>query len=556
MLLRLLLGLALLPGCALNPFTAKIISEPLLVHTKSSATSQNETKAFVLLHGIYGDEGTFGNLPLLLQNHYPGSSVYVMSYWSSRVFPNFQRLQDLGSEFKIHLEQIASKHEEIIIIAHSQGGLIAKYAILRLLETGGGRELLNSMKLVMVGTPNLGSPYATYNNIFVNSLFAPVTYAYALVTQLPPFIFFVDNAIIYNRQAFDMSELLVTLKEFGLQKEVHAPFIHKMILDWGNHFPVITDSTRPKLYAIVGVKDIFNQLGLSDGVVHSTNALFAGVSSNRIWYVPYKHFGEEMHINEETHRSFLAIQEIIADSSPVNQQAISPLPRVSVSFVVFVANDVEDVYPWPPAEFTAVAVEMESIERKGLFKTFRLREDLIASSIRLVTNFVLLPFDILQTTVIGAVVGEGVLADIKATMRGTFEKDEYRQLDRRLLSYPLQIAEGSYKVTLKLSKRIRRFHGIWRSEVDTGTVEFILTDDPEDTDGKCIIKPAIKWESLNQTIWKSQEVGGALTGGPGTGSIHPPKLKIVRNAVNYIRADAWQSKQNELSVVVVGCEER
>jgi len=115
-------------GCALNSFQATIIPTPPTVTPGSRVlgcdkntgsqqlkvlSSANETsptrqpvKTFVLIHGIYGDEKTFGELPFLLACDYKGSSVYTTKYWSSQWLPNFQRLKDLGREFQYFLEKI------------------------------------------------------------------------------------------------------------------------------------------------------------------------------------------------------------------------------------------------------------------------------------------------------------------------------------------------------------------------------------------------------------------------------------------------------------------
>src|SRR2546427_3069275 len=133
-----------LSACQGNPFRAKISSQPPLGLSPDDVLACGKTrnqplkgKVFILIHGIYGDSATFGSLPEYLREDHPGSCVYVMSYWSSQFLPNFQKLDELGSEFRLHLERIglAASGSEIIIIAHSQGGLLAKDAILKLKKT-------------------------------------------------------------------------------------------------------------------------------------------------------------------------------------------------------------------------------------------------------------------------------------------------------------------------------------------------------------------------------------------------------------------------------------
>jgi triacylglycerol esterase/lipase EstA (alpha/beta hydrolase family) len=155
--------------------------------------------AFVLIHGIYGDEDTFDRLqdeltfdPDLAK--LGPFSVYLMEYWSKRYLPNFQSLSELGRTFKRRIEELVDckKPNEIIIIAHSQGGLIAKEAVLSWREKGDDRGILEKTKLILIGTPNSFSTFAAYNNLFVNSIFAPITWVTGIFTA--PF----GKAFVYN----------------------------------------------------------------------------------------------------------------------------------------------------------------------------------------------------------------------------------------------------------------------------------------------------------------------------------------------------------------------
>jgi triacylglycerol esterase/lipase EstA (alpha/beta hydrolase family) len=183
--LLLIVLLAIGSGCSLNSFSSTIIKDTVTSDDGLSVKSDSRAlescpavntratgqadKAFVLIHGIYGGGDTFGELPTLLACDYPGASVYVMRYWSSQLLPNFQRLIDLGRAFHSKLEEISTreKGKEIVIIAHSQGRLIAREAILRLKGSDNNEEqgqkdpaheaILKNLKLIMIGTPNYGS---------------------------------------------------------------------------------------------------------------------------------------------------------------------------------------------------------------------------------------------------------------------------------------------------------------------------------------------------------------------------------------------------------------
>jgi len=331
-LFYVILWLAGALGCSvtkpsLNSFQASIsVEKKMPPRRDTSLIGMGGRRVVILIHGIYGDADTFGELAnLLLEDQdLKADSVFVMEYWSSRIFPNFQRLADLGAEFAGHLETIASSEAgaQVVVIAHSQGGLIARNAILAMKDEG-KTAILDRMKLIMIGTPNYASMYATYNNLIVNSVFAGVTYGLTLATGglAPP--------LVYNRQAYDMANTRVDL--FG-QNDRLSPFMENMILRWAKAFPAGANES-PKVYAIVGVKNLFDHYDLSDGVVHSLNSLFAGVPAQRVHHVPYRHFGDEAAIEDDSHRTYRAIKAILMeDDNPVpGEQRLSPFPDFAIS---------------------------------------------------------------------------------------------------------------------------------------------------------------------------------------------------------------------------------
>ncbi len=217
---KLLLVLSLLStgGCLiwdrphqLNSFRSYIGTNKEHLDLSPVCASNARPKHFVLLHGIYGDGKTFGRLPELLttqSNYACAKSVHIMDYWSSRFFPNFQRLEDLGNAFESNLREIANRgsDEDIFIIAHSQGGLIARHAIAALASDPAAKDIVNRITLIMIGTPNLPSAYATLNNAFVNSVLFPATYGFALLQTFVKPVVKEQHALIYNRQAFDMAD--------------------------------------------------------------------------------------------------------------------------------------------------------------------------------------------------------------------------------------------------------------------------------------------------------------------------------------------------------------
>ena len=94
--------LFILSGCQSNPFQAKIFTGVYHQDTNKLLDvdleetddldisglmncSKRIDRAFILIHGIYGDSETFGNLSRLLQEDYSNSCILMFSYWSSRI---------------------------------------------------------------------------------------------------------------------------------------------------------------------------------------------------------------------------------------------------------------------------------------------------------------------------------------------------------------------------------------------------------------------------------------------------------------------------------------
>ena len=311
--------------------------------------SFSDDQTFVLIHGIYGDKDTFYELPKYLYDRVR-VSIFMMEYWSNRWFPNFQSLSELGRAFKVGLEEIVycRKPKELIIIAHSQGGLIAKESVLSWIEEDDPREILDRTKLILIGTPNNFSTYAALNNLFVNSLYAPVTVVTGLLS-VPLF----DKAFVYNRQAYDMAEDLSGLNDLlvwmgiGEGKKFRSRFMTNHITKWGEKFPSgVRVKDKPKTYAIVGIRDLYNDFALSDGIVHSDTFLYAGIPSERVHYVPYRHFDAIAAVDNSFHLTLDAIEKIL---KPVenpeenlevnkNKQNLSPFQSFPYSLVTFVTE--------------------------------------------------------------------------------------------------------------------------------------------------------------------------------------------------------------------------
>lgn len=122
------------------------------------ANVKTADKVVIFIHGIIGEtKSMVGALNIPLEE---GERTIGQGYEAHLCF-DYENLntpiQETAQQFKKKLEEAGLKKghgKEVHIVAHSMGGLVSRWMI----EQEGGNEIVN--KLVMLGTPNNGSPWA------------------------------------------------------------------------------------------------------------------------------------------------------------------------------------------------------------------------------------------------------------------------------------------------------------------------------------------------------------------------------------------------------------
>jgi triacylglycerol esterase/lipase EstA (alpha/beta hydrolase family) len=504
-----------------------------------------DQNAFVLIHGIYGDEDTFDRLQEELTfdsdlTKLGSSSVYLMEYWSSRFFPNFQSLSELGQAFKSRVEELVDckNPKTLIIIAHSQGGLIAKEAVLSWKEKGDDKGILEKTKLVLIGTPNSFSTFAAYNNLFVNSLFAPLTYVTGIFSA--PF----GKALVYNRQAFDLADSILPYSQKDRPGLNRSKFMLNHIAKWGEYFPKgVID--QPKTYAIVGIRSLFNEFALSDGIVHSDTLLFAGIPAQRVRYVPYRHFDDVAAVDNEHHRTFKVIKDIVlgkldeaeegANNADKFAQRLSPFKDLSYSLVTFVMKqrlltDLGENAEGPvKVKFLSIDLDGEKPFLEGEYEDLkkRVKSDFLITSLGLIGELVLLPFQTLLNFAYPATHMEDYVQRVKS---GDMEPKW------RIMRLPEIVLDGPHKGTIYLSRKSNKkswFFGMSKDE--NGIVKYAITDKQTSASNEnCAWEYPIQWE-FQMNSRPSNNVR---------------KITLQPNAVNYIKVEL---NHEAVKLTRVGC---
>jgi pimeloyl-ACP methyl ester carboxylesterase len=123
-----------------------------------------EESAAVFVHGLFSSGKTWDALIGLLKKDAEVSSSYAMlrfeydsPHWNwrpARRIPDFNTIADSLATF---YEVECSSYQRLVLISHSQGGLIVQRFLARMLADGRGRDLGKICRVVLLACPNNGS---------------------------------------------------------------------------------------------------------------------------------------------------------------------------------------------------------------------------------------------------------------------------------------------------------------------------------------------------------------------------------------------------------------
>jgi pimeloyl-ACP methyl ester carboxylesterase len=120
----------------------------------------------VLVHGLYSSPAVWSDLVAILENdaaiaprvrisRFPYSSPKLRLSPTRRI-PN---IDDIADSLGVYLDATFRNSEPVILVAHSQGGLIVQRFITRRLSEGKGEELQRIQGILLYATPNSGSEF-------------------------------------------------------------------------------------------------------------------------------------------------------------------------------------------------------------------------------------------------------------------------------------------------------------------------------------------------------------------------------------------------------------
>ncbi|MFG3657087.1 esterase/lipase family protein [Streptomyces sp. NPDC047706] len=132
-------------------------------HRAKGATLSDGRLGVVMIHGIRSGPKVWRPLEQLIANDEELGFVETLQFQYAtgvkrlhplRVFPSIDTVADSLKEF---LATEAGDFERLMLVTHSQGGLVGQRHLARMLADGAGQELVRIKRVVMLACPNNGS---------------------------------------------------------------------------------------------------------------------------------------------------------------------------------------------------------------------------------------------------------------------------------------------------------------------------------------------------------------------------------------------------------------
>ncbi|MFJ5607978.1 esterase/lipase family protein [Streptomyces sp. NPDC093221] len=119
--------------------------------------------AIIFVHGLFSGEETWSPLRKLIGSNSDFADVVVDTY--NYPSPKFKinplhripNINDIAEGLRTFLEEKFADYDAVIIVSHSQGGLVVQRYLQRTLNAGRGKKLANIKYIIMFACPNSGS---------------------------------------------------------------------------------------------------------------------------------------------------------------------------------------------------------------------------------------------------------------------------------------------------------------------------------------------------------------------------------------------------------------
>ena len=217
--------------------------------------------AVIFIHGLFSSAGVWQSFDRLIRSDPDLSHVALLyfEYSSPKVnWSPLRRIPDynvLADNLQTYLEIEAADKTDVVLVSHSQGGLIIQRFLSRMISNGRGNELARIRRVIMFACPNSGS------EIFLIARRGAIFWRHAQERELRPINNSVTDAqqIVMSRvvhaQGVGSGECPIPILAFAGESDnivtpasARSVFPDTGILP-GDHFSIIQpDSSRHRAY--------------------------------------------------------------------------------------------------------------------------------------------------------------------------------------------------------------------------------------------------------------------------------------------------------------------
>ncbi|MFE5406458.1 alpha/beta fold hydrolase [Streptomyces sp. NPDC056580] len=210
----------------------------------------------VFIHGLFSSEKTWDPLARLLESDEELASVTVRRFGYAS--PKLRRFRpdrrtadynDLADRLKAFLHYEAVGHDRLVLVAHSQGGLIVQRYLARMINSGEGQQLSKIRGVMLFACPNDGSDFM----LPLRSAWWPGHPQVRALTPLNPHVKDAQRTVldqIVYAQGVGASSCPIPFWVFGgsedkvvVRASAQGVFPHVFMLP-GDHFSIIKPKTH------------------------------------------------------------------------------------------------------------------------------------------------------------------------------------------------------------------------------------------------------------------------------------------------------------------------
>jgi pimeloyl-ACP methyl ester carboxylesterase len=232
-----------------------------LVAEVTLPSQKGERTVVIFVHGLFSSAGAWRHFDQLIRSDPELSHLTILNFeysspklnWSPlRGIPDFNVLAD---NLQTYLEVEAANQTDVVLVSHSQGGLIIQRFLSRMISKGRGDELARIRRIVMFACPNSGS------EVFLAARRGAIFWRHAQERDLRPINASVTDAqqIVLSRivhaSSIDANECHIPIVAFaGESDNIVTPASARSVFPDtgvlpGDHFSIIRpDSLNHRAY--------------------------------------------------------------------------------------------------------------------------------------------------------------------------------------------------------------------------------------------------------------------------------------------------------------------